>query len=754
MTSMTEFLRVEAFHTFAYEHMVFDFVTGIHSITGKNGEGKSSVFMTLAQGLYNKNPKGGKIGDVNNVITGEQSVIVVEFRRMGDVYKVVNSRKTGTIEVFKNGGERSIAPKGISPSLKLVEDLLGVNYETFVELVYRDSSSTLALVEENGDAARKAFVGKLLNFSELDGLHDKAKQVSRDAEKAIGFLLTRKRDLEASRTQVKEVDPAVDTTAMGREIAHTNEILQATQALCAEQGVVVQQAKVLAEKAAAATKARERALAIEAGLGRFTSPFQSAEVAEAQVVELTRKQAELEAETRLADQSARTRQRIDEVQRELLNTITLCHPTHEAAKESAEVNAKRKAELELDLSRAGNELRGMLHAEPQSVCPTCHQALDVGQALEVYRQRKAFLEKEISQLEPERQEVAKALDAALADLATFQRIADLRKELDQLKQQPLSERSPQDLTDELRGVVERLKLAGDEAKKHRRKEELEQELKVIQASNLPTISEAEAALQLDQASAQLQKYQENAKALQNALIVINSDLTKAQEHNTIRSTVEKFNQEVMIHNAGIDVALAECAEELARAERSKRLADRWVGVLGRNGYRLHRMQRFLTMLNDTMQRYAVMVADGRIACRFYLEDDGKIAFTVKDAYKAVPYSQWSAGEKARVNLTCMFAVLEIMGATTGIGFNLLFLDEVFASLDEEGRNGLFRVLNALRSQGKCIYTIAHSAIANAVEFDSTIRAYKHNGLACIERGGDHVAEGRAGNTVEGEARAA
>jgi ABC-type Mn2+/Zn2+ transport system ATPase subunit len=73
----------------------------------------------------------------------------------------------------------------------------------------------------------------------------------------------------------------------------------------------------------------------------------------------------------------------------------------------------------------------------------------------------------------------------------------------------------------------------------------------------------------------------------------------------------------------------------------------------------------------------------------------------------------------------LFAVLEILEALGSGSFNVLCLDEIFSSLDLEGKEGLFRVLSHLQNKGKGIYTIAHSELALAMVYDSIISATKH-----------------------------
>ena len=129
-----------------------------------------------------------------------------------------------------------------------------------------------------------------------------------------------------------------------------------------------------------------------------------------------------------------------------------------------------------------------------------------------------------------------------------------------------------------------------------------------------------------------------------------------------------------------------------------------------------------------------MITSGRIACVFYLDEDGEVQFTVTDSHKTVKWANWSEGEKARVKMSCLFATLEILEATGSSSFNVLCLDEIFGSLDEEGKAGLFTVLGYLKEQGRCIAIIAHSELALPMTYTSIIRATKHeDGTTSIQQ---------------------
>jgi ABC-type hemin transport system ATPase subunit len=82
--------------------------------------------------------------------------------------------------------------------------------------------------------------------------------------------------------------------------------------------------------------------------------------------------------------------------------------------------------------------------------------------------------------------------------------------------------------------------------------------------------------------------------------------------------------------------------------------------------------------------------------------------------QCLPYANWSNGGKARVKLSCLFAVVEILKMMGSTSYNIQFLDEIFSAVDTSGKEGLFNVLASLRDKGKCVYTNSHTPLVNSV----------------------------------------
>lgn len=71
------------------------------------------------------------------------------------------------------------------------------------------------------------------------------------------------------------------------------------------------------------------------------------------------------------------------------------------------------------------------------------------------------------------------------------------------------------------------------------------------------------------------------------------------------------------------------------------------------------------------------------------------------------YTEFSGGEKQRLDLCLMFAMYDLISMGTNI--NLLIMDEALENLDEEGEAAAFDIIRQMAADGKIVYIITHSA---------------------------------------------
>lgn len=622
---MIKFDKLVLHNTFAYEHLEFDFTKGIHSIGGVNGASKTSIYLAVAQCLFNKNPKGTKIDDVSNYITKRPYEITVSFYKDEDYYVVTNSKVTGKITIACNG--KDISKSTIPQNLNTIKDILDDQYETFVGMTYQATDSSLDLVDDPTDTARKNFVNKILKFTELDSKLAEAKEKLKSVKAKIAgvdSLVSRYKESMLKERELPEVyADGIDLVKVER----LKSKLEDNQAALVEVNTKIAVRTSMQEAFETHAKNQLRIKAIKDELDTFKCTMGGLDEA-------------LAALDRLK-------------------------------KEQVEVNTAYKRHLQAIKD----------NTEPELVCSRCGQEVAAKEALAQYNDRKQKLEADTEPLWVQVKWYERYVSAYTEEVTTQTRRARLEEELSRLDHTPAP--------------------------------------KGIEGTSLEKLIKARDAL--------------SVLVLEDKTEL--ADITKkielANRASIERELTAKYNEEAVAHNERVATKVKELEGEREELFKRLDLLENWVKILGPNGYRVHKMNNFIQLLNNTMSKYTNLITSGRIQCNFYVEDSGKIEFKVTDADKTIPFQNWSNGEKARVKLACLFSVIELLETMGSACYNILFLDEIFASLDEEGREGLFNVLNTLKESGKCVYTVSHHHIANQTLFDTDIYVDKSNGISFV-----------------------
>jgi len=149
----------------------------VTQIIGTNGMGKSSIPLIIEEALYNKNSKGIKKADIPNRYVNDGYKIVLTFTKDEDVYSVNIDRKTNIkVRLEKNGDD--ISSHTATNTYKTIQDIIGVDFKTFSQLVYQNTNASLQFLTAT-DTNRKKFLIDLLHLENYVELFDIFKEASR-----------------------------------------------------------------------------------------------------------------------------------------------------------------------------------------------------------------------------------------------------------------------------------------------------------------------------------------------------------------------------------------------------------------------------------------------------------------------------------------------------------------------------------------------------------------------------------------------
>ena len=153
-----------------------------------NGSGKSSIPEIIVYGLFGKtikNPKKISHKDVMHINASKNLTVEIYW----DDYKVERKRKPDTLRLWKDpkgefGDDTEMTLGGMPATQSLIEDILGLNYQTFINIfIFTDDNSSSFL--ECDAAEKRNIVENLLSLEKYRGYHENAKLLAKEHQNVI-----------------------------------------------------------------------------------------------------------------------------------------------------------------------------------------------------------------------------------------------------------------------------------------------------------------------------------------------------------------------------------------------------------------------------------------------------------------------------------------------------------------------------------------------------------------------------------------
>ena len=184
----------------------------VTQLVGTNGAGKSSIPLILEEVLFNKNSKGIKKADIANRINNKGYDISLDFDVNGDQYKIeVNRRASIKCKLFKNGED--ISSHTATNTYKTVEEVLGLDFKTFTQIVYQNTNTSLQFLTAT-DTNRKKFLIDLLQLEKyvdyFEIFKEKSRVLSGDVSHIQGKLDTIIKWLDDNNLEAPTILPKLD----------------------------------------------------------------------------------------------------------------------------------------------------------------------------------------------------------------------------------------------------------------------------------------------------------------------------------------------------------------------------------------------------------------------------------------------------------------------------------------------------------------------------------------------------------------
>ena len=160
--------------------------TTVTQLIGTNGMGKSSIPLIIEEALYNKNSKGIKKADIPNRYVNAGYTIHLEFTKDNKRYDVIIDRKSSIkLKLLENGED--ISSHTATNTYKTLQDIIGIDFKTFSQLVYQNTNSSLQFLTAT-DTNRKKFLIDLLHLEHYVKLFDLFKEEARKSTLTLNSI--------------------------------------------------------------------------------------------------------------------------------------------------------------------------------------------------------------------------------------------------------------------------------------------------------------------------------------------------------------------------------------------------------------------------------------------------------------------------------------------------------------------------------------------------------------------------------------
>jgi DNA repair exonuclease SbcCD ATPase subunit len=215
-------------------------------------------------------------------------------------------------------------------------------------------------------------------------------------------------------------------------------------------------------------------------------------------------------------------------------------------------------------------------------------------------------------------------------------------------------------------------------KRDRLQAEFEEVIRLWDDSLPSTILDADSiSYQIDELSSKISRIREDIQKISN-------ENMRRERHNTRISIIQEQTQ-------GMENELEEIVAVLGKVEEKSTYLEILKKAFSTNGLLAYKIENLVKDLEELTNDYLAELSDGRFSLGFVVTND-KLNVEITDNGNIVDILALSSGELARVNTSTLLAIRKLMSSISSSRINTLFLDEVIAVLDDNGREKLVEIL--------------------------------------------------------------
>lgn len=208
--------------------------------------------------------------------------------------------------------------------------------------------------------------------------------------------------------------------------------------------------------------------------------------------------------------------------------------------------------------------------------------------------------------------------------------------------------------------------------------------------------------------------------------ISNSKLMNLASDLKYKISLKKNNSQPLLNlKESLDQQIIELNEEKELLGKRKMIYDCAMQILGDGGIKEYIASKYIPTINQIISEMMEFMG-----INYNVVFDRTFKATITSNGYNVTYNSLSTGEKKRIDFATVVSFIKLLKLQLG-EMNLLFLDEMLASIDINGVSDMMTILKDLSVElNMNIYLIHHAQVENVV-FDNVIETSKPDGFSKI-----------------------
>ena len=710
------------FLSFGDRPQEIEFKNGVNMVLGKdlstgrsNGAGKSSFLESIPFALYGTTHKNIVKAQLINWKNRKNLEVILNFKK-GDIdYKIVRCIKPDNFEIWENNNLID-KPPHTRDYQKILEDIIGLNLNTFSSLIHSNINSSNRILSMNKPEKRK-FIEDVFGLHIYSFLNNQAHlKINEQTEKIKDVQRTidhNQISMDEIRRQISDIQSKIDRLGSSQMELKDAEILleESEEKFPNIENDIHDIENDIESLTIKISDTKQLFTKVETTLSNENSLLNNIKI----------KFLKLEDAEKFREQLKKlefNRGSLDNILKNIINTKdSIKKITEDFKKQSNEYNelaisiAKIETQYDNINSKIGNLSK---HKE----CPTCGQQLKSGQKdiVKQFNEELTRLEKIEASQKNNMQSTRKKKNTLESSLAS---------QIDELSEM-------EDTRDKIYSIKNKIQV--DYTRKDLEKEEQDIKNKIVKLNSQSGLIETE----IHKINNKISIQKEELENLKSKKAVIDSkrrkiEALKMQVQLEERSKHE-FQSIIASHRIKIDDYEIDIIQSNKKISTYKVVTD-YLEIIKEvckdENIKQYAISSIMPYLNKQTNHYLSEVGYG-----FYCILNRWLDADIKGpGIKNGSYGSLSGGEARGIDLALQFALLDIARIQAGIWPDILSLDEILdSSVDGKGISKLMDIIKIKQSQeNNKIFLISHrDEIGDSIDADFTYFVTKDKGFSGVK----------------------